>query len=243
MKLVKGGVAYILPSLSSLEKKEFNVRSKAVDKAAQHGGVLSGDGKIDSRTIAVEAMIMDGDYQAQVDELMRYAYRRDQRLYISDTRYVNVACLTKCQESFYDGYYQERGKFNLAFLAIDPFFYSDVPNVSTITVATSPKQITINNPGNVDTPAKITIIATAAATAITLINQTDSNRRMDYADPQMIAGQVLGINTVTGAVERGGVNTINNFSGTFLSLLPGDNVLEYTGGACTFQVDFTARWL
>jgi hypothetical protein len=64
-----------------------------------------------------------------------------------------------------------------------------------------------------------------------------------YKDVQMIAGQVVVIDTVTGTVKRGENNTINNFSGTFLNLLPGDNLFEYTGAPCTIEIAFQARWL
>lgn len=234
-----------MPPLSSLERKEFSTRGKSQDKGLQHGGILTGDSKISSRTIGVEVIIMGEnqlDYQSQVDELMRYAYRRDQRLYVTDTRYVNVACLTKYQENYYKGYYGERGTIDLTFLALDPFFYENTQIFEQI-ITSSPAKFTINNPTNIDSPVTVTIVPTEANLSMELKNLTDGGRVFSYSDPNLTAGKTLTINAETGTVELDGDNTINNFTGTFLSVLFGDNVFQYTGGKCVITISFPKRWL
>jgi len=246
MKLVKGLSEYIMPLLSSLDKVEFNRRAKSESKALQHGGMLSGDTNIDSRTVSVEVMLdtsTAAEYQAQTDELKRYSYRKDQRLYITDMRYINVACLSKYQESYFNGFYMVKGTVDLTFLALDPFFYDDAMTVVEEIITASPHTFTVNNPGNIDTPTVITITANASTTTISFKNTSDNDRRFDYNDVQMVDGQVLIVDAINGTVQRGTDNTINNFGGTFLNLLPGDNLLEYTGGNCTIEVSYPVRWL
>lgn len=246
MRLVKNNIPYSLPSLSSVDKNEFTTRGKSESKSMQHGGILAGDGKVEARNISVE-VIIDGktkdDYRQQVDELKRYAYRTNQKLFITDTQYINAACLSKFTEKFYPGFYMVKGVIDLTFLCLDPFFYDDYTLTTNKTITESPTEFTVFNPGNAECNPVIKITAVDICSAITLKNITDNGRRLDYNDVQMIAGQELTIDSTAGTIKRGTTNTINNLLGTFLNLLPGENVIEYTGGDCTIQIIHPVRWL
>lgn len=246
MFLKKDNTVYVMPSLSSLEAFDFATRAKAQPKALAHGGILSEDDHVETRNVEVE-VIIEGenihDYIVQTNELKRYAYQKDQRLYISDNRYINVAGLIKFKEKYIKGFYMVKSIIDLTFLAIDPFVYQDGMEEITKTITGTPAQFTVDNPGNIDTPAVITITASASATSINLKNITDNNRQFDYNDVQMVTGEVLTVDAINGTVYRGSVNTINNFGGTFIKLLPGDNVIQYTGGNCSIKIEFPVRWL
>lgn len=246
MQLIKGSTSYTLPDYASITQFDLSVRNDNTDRAGQHGGVMTGDGKIDTRTIEIEVIIADtttkSEYRMIVDELKRYAYRTDQRLYIDDDRYVNLASLSKITETFFDGFYRVRGTITLTFTCTDPFVYSDSVTAQNVTIS-SPKSFTVTNTGNVDVPITLTITSAGANASMSLVNTTDNNRTFGYQDTGFTAGKIMIADGINGTVVRDGSSTINAMGGTFINLLPGDNVLTYTGAACTIAIAYTERWL
>ena len=128
-------------------------------------------------------------------------------------------------------------------IATDPFFYSVNPVSQAQAITSTPTTVTINNLGNIDAPLIVSIAASADCSAVSVTNETDSNRQFALADVQLVAGQTAVVNAALGTVYRGTSNTINTFSGAFLSLLPGLNTITYTGGNCTLTLGYTPRWL
>lgn len=247
MQLVKGSTSYTLPDYASVTQFDLSVRNDNTDRADQHGGVMTGDGKVDTRTIEIEVIIADttttAEYRAIVDALKRYAYRTDQKLYIDDDRYVNLASLSKIAETFFDGFYRVRGTITLTFTCTDPFIYSDSVTTQNVTISSSPTSFIVTNTGNVDVPVILTMTATAANASMTIVNTTDNSRTFGYQDTGFTAGKVVTVDGIEGTVMRDRSSTINATGGTFINLLPGDNVLTYTGAACTIAVVYTERWL
>lgn len=245
MKLVKGTTEWLFPPYTSITGLDFSVRNKDTPKAFQHGGLPVGDGKIDSRTIDVEIIVdaaSQADYRLVTDEIKRRLYQENQKLYITDDRYLNIAGLLKWKEKFFPGYYLVQGTITATLQALDPFFYSPVPSSVTVAADTSPKTFTVNNPGNVDTPVKVTIAALDACVNISLKNKSDE-RAFIYQDVQFVEGKSLVVDCVDGTAARDGDNVLNNLSGSFLRLIRGTNTFEYTGGLATITIDFTTRWL
>lgn len=247
MKLVKNSVVYELPTLTKVSSFDFDFRTGTEDKALQHGGVFTGDGKAEVRTLELEIGIYNlgtrTDYRNLVDKIKLYASRRGQRFYRDDDRYINIECLKSVQEDFEDGYHGIKGTLTLDFICIDPFEYSTSAIKGSENVTESPHEFTINNPGTADTPLKLTITANANNPAVTLVNETDNNRTFGYQDTGFTAGKVVVIDSAEGIVTRDTTNTINDMGGTFINLLPGGNVIKYTGAVAVIAYEFTPRWL
>lgn len=246
MYLKKDGSIYTLPLYSALSGLSVERRISDTPKVSQHGGTPTGDGKINSRTIDISVFI-DGqnqaDYLAQVDELKRNLSLTDAELFITDNRYINISGLNKLKEEFISGFYLVKANITATLKALDPFLYDTDPVVISEPIAATPQQFTVNNPGNIDTPLIIAITANSLNSAITLKNITDKNRILTYTDAGFTAGKTLVISALGGTVKLNGSNTINAFTGTFMSLLPGDNIFEYTGGNCTIAMSYSVRWL
>ncbi|MDR3591586.1 MAG: phage tail family protein [Negativicutes bacterium] len=246
MFIKKGSTIYTLPDYAVLNGLSLSIRSNVAAKLFQHGGLPSGDGKVDTRSIDI-AVLVNGenqsDYLSQVNDLKRYLSQSPYRLYVTDTQYFNIDILNKFKEDFISGFYMVKSNATATILALDPFLYDEEELSVSTTVTTSPQVFTINNPGNIDTPITITITANALNSALSLINTSDNGRVFTYNDASFTSGKSLVISTWDGSVELNGANSINNFLGTFMNLLPGDNVFSYTGSACTITMDYLSRWL
>lgn len=248
MKLVKGASSYTIPAAyyPALTKFEASIRTDEVDRAGTHGSIMTGDGQVESRTVEVDVDIVGttaAQYITAKNALLAAAYRQDQKLYIDDTRYINVASLKKFTEEFYDGRYLEWATITLAFLATDPFLYSDTVTTVETTITTSPQTISVTNSGGVDVPPIITVTPSAANPSMTIVNDTDDDMTLSYTDASFLPGNVLVIDNEEGTVERDGTSTLNNYAGDWLRLVPGANSIIYTGALGTVTFVYTERWL
>lgn len=224
----------------------ISTRNDASSKVFQHGGINTADRKVDYREVTLD-IILTGedqrDYRNKVDTLKAYLFRQGQKLFLDDERYINISSLSSIDETFYDGFYMVRSNLSVTLLALDPFFYDVYDQRQTLDVTTNPQSININNPGNADSPMTISITANEAIDNFSLKNVTDNGRLMTYSDANFTTGKTLVVSNLDGTVTLAGTSTINNFSGTFLSLLAGNNTLTWTGGKCAIQIDFPVRWL
>ena len=245
LKLVKGSDEWILPDDSWISGVPFTVRRKESDRACQHGTVDTGDGKVDSRTVELTVYVSEetqSEYFAALDLIKKRFYRRDQKLYVTTARYINLSSLYSFKEEYITGFANRRCFITAEFKCNDPFFYIDRPVTTEITILESPQAFTINNACNIDVPTTITLTAAEAVPTVQLTNTT--NGRMSYyADPQLTGGASVVFDTANATVKRDDSNTINAFSGTFIELEPGDNVFSYEGAPCEIEISYVPRWL
>lgn len=251
LTLVCGTDEWPLPDDAWMDPPQLEIRRKASDRACQHGTVDSGDGKVDERDVSLTFYVRaetQAEFFSVMDEVRRKLYRRDQRLYVTDSRYINLKSLYKVKEEFVDGFANRWVKVEAGFKATDPFFYTTDTKTQTVSVAGSGtdivQTISVDNIGNADTPPVITVTApaTAADVMFELVNSANS-RKSRYADPNLTMGASLVMNTGAATVDLGGKNALNNFTGTFQVLEPGVNVFTYTGGACIISITYTPRYM
>jgi hypothetical protein len=252
--LKKNGITtYTFPQYSGLAGDSLQSRMSESPRVLQHGSVATGDGKFDFRSVDIDVHIFgddQADYFTKSDELKRHLAVTGQRLYINASRYINVDGLYKIKTSWLSGFYLVAANLTLTLKAYDPFFYDDQDGTAETTVTETattenPHQFTITNPGNIDVPVVLTITAAGSIPSLTLKNVTDEGRLLAYADANFTAGKMLLISplVVGGSVTLNGANTINNLSGLWLRLLPGDNLFEYVGGPCVIEAAFPVGWL
>jgi len=238
-------IDYALPKYVVLSAADLSKRVDATSKMFAHGGINTADNKVDYREIEIVITINQSttaEYFAVVDLLKRYLSQSDYKLYITSDRYINISNLSSISETYIDGWYLKKAELTITLLALDPFWYTGTATSMTTITATG-QSFKVTNSGSIDSPATITITATDACTSISLTNTTDSGRIFSYADVSFLSGTVLVVNTTDGTVELDGTSTINYLTGTFLSLLPGNNVFTYTGGTCTIEISYPVRWL
>jgi len=246
MYVIKDNERYDLPKYSALTGLSVTTRNSAESKNFLHGGVNTSDNKVDYREIEISTFINgknQRDYFSQVDELKRYMFRQDQKLYITEDRYINISSVSSIEEEFESGFYLTKGTLTITLMALDPFTYDAFDQQQSVTITVTGQQFYINNPGNIDTPIEITIAASSTLSSISLVNTTDNDRTISYSDANFTSGKSLVVSSADGTVKLNGSSTINKFSGTFLTLLAGDNLFTWTGGTCTITMSYSVRWL
>lgn len=246
LKIVKGSDTWTLPDNAWIKGLEADIRTKQTARSNQHGKIETGDGKIDGRVLELTIFVDEvsaAAYHAAVDAIKAKLYRNDQQLYVSLTnRYINLARLDKIKDEMEVGFAFRRAFIVASFRCNDPFWYSTTEATQAATMSTNPQSITVNNTGNVDTPAVISVTAATAVPTLKIKNLTDG-REMTYSDPNLTGGAVVVFDSAAGTVKRDETNTINNFGGTFMQLQPGSNQLTVESAACSIAINHTPRWL
>lgn len=252
LRLVIGSVEWVFPDNAWITGWALNVRRKENARALQHGIIDSGDGKINGRTVEVTLIVDEStteDYYAMLDSIKRWFYRRNQRLYVTQYRYINITSLYQLKEEFYPGLANRCAKVVAEFKCDDPFLYDDdgYAQIVSVTPTSDTTNVEVLNKGTAEISPVITVVATGPVPFIKITNTTNG-RVCLYKDPQMTTGQTLVINGAQATVERNGVNTINNFTGAFQILEAnvnwGVNELEIEcAPACTITISYVSRWL
>lgn len=245
-----GKKQYTLPEWLILDGNPFTLRRDTEPRAFGHGTILTGDGKVDEKEITIktaddsasELYSSKEAHDAAVKELTAAFMRPKQKMIIDNKFYINIETLAEFNHSYEVGWGQRLSKFEIILLATDPFFYAVSPTIISQNINSLPQQFTITNPGLEVFPV-INITATATNTSVLLKNVNDNNRTFSYNDTMFSAGVSVEFSGIKGTVKRNGENSINNFGGTFLKLLPGDNVFEYIGANCDIEISFSERWL
>lgn len=136
-------------------------------------------------------------------------------------------------------------KFGIEFVIDDPYWYSPTPETDSQTVgAVNLLTWTVANDGKARTPPVIELVRTSAANdqADVLITNTTTGLYMKWAGT-FINGSKLIFDTVNKRVTSAGGNGLNNFTGTFLLLEPGNNNLRYDGpGNATILTTWQERF-
>lgn len=252
MLLKKNGViTHVFGPYDGINGDSLQSRMSETPRALQHGSISTGDGKFDFRTVDVDIFI-DGtnkaDYFAKSDAVKRALSIPGQRLYITDSRYINVDGLHKIKTAWKSGFYLVRADLTATLKCYDPFWYDETQGVVSVAIASeapadAPFGFTVNNPGSADVPVTINIKAADTCSLVSLTNTSDQGRRFIYTDAQFTAGKTLSVSSVAGTVTLEGANSINNLTGLFPRLLPGDNNFEYVGHACEMEFVFPVGWL
>lgn len=246
LKIVKDNDTWTLPENAWIGDLPFSVRGNYQNRACQHGGVNTGDGKIDSRKIEI-TIYVDAEtgprYFAALDFIKSKLYREDMKLYIAESRYVNLDALNSFSEENITGYMNRRCFVKATYHCTDPFWYGAEESVNTFAISGSPQTVTLRNDGNIETPLIVTVTADSVAVPEIKITNITTGRAMYYKDPQMAVGASVVINAETGSVLRNGGNSINAFRGTFPTIAPGENELSVESAACALGIAYRPRWL
>ena len=244
----KGDQFYTLPvgwALSGSGSYEW--QNKLEDRAFSHGSDMTGDGKIKGRQLEV-SFSMRGATENEHDEMLNLAYQvfaqTDYDLFCGrPDRLYHVAGISKIKHSFQDGYKQRWSEITVTLLLADPFRYEaqSAEQEFVFTGETQQAEMIVHNEGSADTPLTFTFIPNVSMAQI-VVYHVETEEQMRLSDALLTVPAVLTVNTKDGTVWRGTANSINSFSGQFLSAAAGTNHFLYTGSAGTVRISFTNRW-
>ena len=246
-----GSTQFTLPDWLVLAGRPFAMRYDSENRAFQHGGILTGDKKMAAREIYL--MTADDSVselyptkelaEAALRELIAKLMRSNQKLIVDDEYYINIDTVEEFEHSYVQGWGRTLSTFSIALLATDPFLYALTETEVTHTTIATNESISITNSGAEVYPVITIVPVDAKNTSFSLKNASDKNRTFGYNDAQLIVGESLVISSIDGTVLRSGENTINNMGGTFLKLVPGANVITYTGAiGSAISIKYVERW-
>ena len=244
----KGDMYYTIPAgweISGSGSWEWN--NKLEDRAFSHGSDMTGDGKVKGRQLEVSFLLRgasERDHDEAMSEAYRYFAQTDYDLYAGRSdRLYHVAGISKIKHSFQKGFKQRWSEITVTLLLADPFRYEaqSAEQEFVFTGETQQAEMIVHNEGSADTPLTFTFIPNVSMAQI-VVYHVETEEQMRLSDALLTAPAVLTVNTKDGTVWRGTANSINSFSGQFLSAAAGTNHFLYTGSAGTVRISFTNRW-
>ncbi len=238
-------VVYTFNESFEFKGNDYRFSSRISKRAFAHGGVDTGSGKTDSQRVRLNGWIFgatDTVHRDDYDALMRAVVKEDQELRWGDQpRFIKIKRVRSVRQE-YEENIETVSKMRIDFQTEDPFWHFEVPN-SIATALNSPISVfTLTNSGNVDTFPVFTLVSSDSnSTGVTLKNVSDDNNLMVYSDINLTADTTLTIDNAIGTVDRGGINTLRNFTGQFLRLVTGVNTFEFTGAKALLTAVYRER--
>lgn len=246
----QAGDQYLLPASMTVDGDDFDMRVDSDERALADGSAAWG-GQVRARKVSVSGMVGDGSCLDRytrdlLRRLRRMAARPNQYLSIEGDSRLCLRLLESCDVRWEPGWSRSLAQVRLTWLLADPFWQASntrewtetMPGSGTLQFETGmfatwwmPPVVSVRAPDDGSIPS------------FTLVNHTDQNVGLAYADPGLATGAEVVIDCNTGSVTRGGADTIRYMSGRPLRLLPGDNVLAYTGNPCTITIRWHERWI
>ena len=253
IKIVKDTDEFFLPERLVIMDDQFKVRSNPEDRVFAHGASDIADGKIQEKTLRIEGVVdhlgpARTIFFNQIQLIRQKLLQTDYKLYLGEDYYINVNKALQVKDDYLEaGSNYNAAKLSIDLLCLDPFWYAAVDGSASQVVTSSPITFTVDNTGKAEAHPIITITATATIADLILENTSDpqsdgTGLKFRYQDPALFSGNVLVVDCKAGTVLRGETNTIRYFTGAFIKLLAGNNILKYTGSNCSIGITFGRRY-
>jgi len=253
IKIIKDTDEFFLPERMVIMDDQLKVRSNPESRVFAHGASDISDGKIKEKTLRIEGVVDQMGPERtvffnQVQLIRQKLLQTDYKLYLGNDYYINVNKVLQMKDDYLEaGSNYNAAKLTTDLLCLDPFWYADTDGSASQVVSSSPTEFTVTNSGKAEAHPIITITAGATIADLTLENTSDlqsngTGLKFRYQDPALFSGNVLVIDCKAGTVTRGETNTIRYFTGAFIKLLAGANVLEYTGEDCAIELTYGRRF-
>lgn len=222
----------------------FRMRINKKDIAFSHGSKVTGDNKVEARLVILEGQVYGNttsEYEIAMANLQKALYKQDQILYYDDDKYINVKSLDRFTHHTIKGAFNYVAEVEIQLFCEDPFFYEFLQRKHFEFLTESPKQFEITNPSNIEVFPIIGMTTRVTNSSFSLRNIT-AGLSFSYQDSGFVEGQTLIFDCQAGEINRGDLNTIRYFNGSFLPLLSGANTFEYVGATlCGLSLFFYGR--
>ena len=210
--------------------------------AARRPGQIIPSVEYDLETLQLVGNVVGSTPQAArtaYDTLIQGLSNGLKNLFLYDDRLIKVYLTSE------DHNYQAAARsipFTLGFTAPNPFFQYLNKTRVVQAIASSPTSFTVVSNGTVYAKPVLNFIAGGSSiTSLNLQNLT-TGQVMNFTGT-VTAWNTLVIDTDAATILNNGVDGIAYFTGDFLQLNPGTNILKFTGSNCTIKVDFFDRFL
>jgi len=210
--------------------------------APRKDGTIIPSTRFGEKTLALSGKVYGTTFtiaRTNLDNLIRAIGQGEKDLYLYDDRLVRV--FLQSEDHDYIAALRVM-KFNLKFICQEPFnFYLQKARTSQA-ISSSPTSFTITNGGNVRIKPILYFVAGGAAIDDLTLENLTTGQIFSFTN-DVLAGDTLEVNSENLLVENDGVDSLSAFSGDFIYLEPGDNLLKFTGDNCTILVDILNKWL
>lgn len=248
--IIKNNIQTELPYKYAISHESISIRAKAEKRAFSHGGILVGDGYVDSKKLKISIDVKDKsqqDHDELLNSLTSLFMGRDYKLINGRTdSYYNVASLESVKHKWQKGFKNLWSDLEFSLLLADPFRYAIGQNIigKDFTADSENVQFLLSNDGSMDTPLLIEIVPTKSIASVE-IKHVQTGQSCKVTDSLLTAPKTLKISSIDGTVLRGDdENAINAFSGMFLSASAGANTyLVSCSGAGKIKLTYQSRWL
>lgn len=238
---------YMLPPTIALLQDDATSRFLSTQKLLADGEAINAY-MTDARDITVTGDIWSADTVTQrtlLSTIAQQAARPNLCLAIEGDRYVNLARLKKFERKHHKLTRRSLTTATLTWRLADPYWYATTWAQQAFALSGN-GSITVNVDStiyrDVSPVIQITAPGSGSVPSVTLTNTTDGGRFMSYSDLNLASGAIATLDCRTAQATRGGSNGIRYVAGWWLRLLPGANVIQYAGAACTLTFTFLPRW-
>lgn len=241
------GNEFTLPQTFNVRAEPVARKQSLLDVAFAHGARDISDGKFTPRIVEVSGRIWaasDSEYNTKWDALAAEIVKEQFRLELRG-RQINVWKAIEISHAYPSQVPYPFGEVSVQFLCLDPFWYGATTKNKQFSITSSPQIFAFEVGGNCDAFPLIRIENDANNADFTIEAATDGGKSFRIQDAGALSGTELEIDCARGTAARGGsTNVISAFSGLFVRLLGGrENRFEYTGAACTINVQYREAWL
>lgn len=241
------GNIYNFPSDFWIENDSWEVNKNIANKFYAAGGRNVADGFLASRVITLKGQIR-ADSRAEYETAYRafvQAVLKGGQLTISNdnvARYIDVKYpgAANGQEQF-----QRYKEISIDFVAED-VFWKDSAEILSSHVVTGDDTLTVDTTGTdflINPTIEIEADQSEDLPSVQMINKSDGSSAYQYIDAFFVQDDIVTIDSETGEIKRNGAISADKFSGAFLRLQPGENTIDYEGGAATIIFKYRRLYL
>jgi len=246
IRLVKNGGdvnnssdCFDLPSNFSFDNDALDRDYKAENRIFQDGGKVQGFGVIGSKEKTVSGRYLTKPAGKTVDqwssELLSFCiYNEPLRLYIMNN---NIDGLW-----FYSGVYLKdrprkpivfayQDEIEMTFIIENPYRKSESLVTETFSGISNNSTFSMNIAGLFRVSPVLTITAKATNSAFSIINTSDNFLSLDVSYPNFLANDIMIADCENSTLIKNSISLKNYMNSDFIKLVPGANVLKYTGQA------------
>lgn len=236
----------LVTKINGLGSVKTGIRTQ---KSPRQDGVTVTDMALEPRFVTIEGQILEPDKyrQQEIREQMLRIFRPKTEAKLTLERYGTtrtITCVPEIAPEFPSAMQSRIQSFFLSLVCPDPYWQAEIESATEIVTwigglefplvfptqfsTAGEKRINVINAGDVEAPIRVEISAPATNPTLTHVGTGEFIR----VKRELTGNDVLVVTTDFGnkRVEIDGVSKFNYIDQetTFFSLLPGDNILEYT---------------
>ncbi len=152
--------------------------------------------------------------------------------YAYTIKYLKAVQSRVTEVKYFEGAFGRAAEVDIAFVLESPYLITRESKTIAVAYTGTPQTMNIFNPKNIDIYPKISVAFSAGAAAdFILQNNTDNSNNFSFIYTFGAATPTFVFDCDLGTVKESTTSRMAQFAGVFLRLVPGNNVIVFTGNA------------